>query len=462
MSGIRSAQAIVMPVVDIDDRKRTALSKRQKEWRVTSKNVIEDDIVVWDEENGRRERREAAYEKLGLRTVFPTESVALGPGLRGARRNLDSLGGDTVWVRDDDDLERLAEALGSEFSLSIDPNHSPADRTMAFAQSLDPAGEPKLADRPGPWGEYFEQSGVTDAHADSKHPKGKGVVCAVLDSGVDADHATFKSHRNQKAIDFGFVRSGDWKQPPYEVRGFDLHGHGTHISSIIAGDCGVAPGAKLIAAGTGETRAASSMVMFGIGLDWLLSRLEKAQATDRRLILNLSLGFPNPSDADAPDHSTYGSALRTFNSILDAVLELDTLVVASVGNTPGRCFCPANRPDVLSVGACDSEEMITTFSGHLTDANGIVIAPDVLGFGEDVPGARLRPHTGESLWVVRSGTSQAAAYVTGLAALYWSQKPTMSSYDVRQLVDSTAMTYRGAGASRTHKGLARFDGSLVL
>ncbi len=124
----------------------------------------------------------------------------------------------------------------------------------------------------------------------------------MLDTGVDASHSDFAQRKpaSDLAIEFGFVLSDDWLRPPIEGRGFDLFGHGTHICSIIGGTRGVAPKVKLVAAAAPQTRLTSNIVMFGIGLDWLMPRIDAQTQFNRRVILNLSLGFPDPGDPDAP------------------------------------------------------------------------------------------------------------------------------------------------------------------
>ena len=86
--------------------------------------------------------------------------------------------------------------------------------------------------------------------------------------------------------------------------------------------------------------------------------------------------------------------------------------------------------------------------------------PLVVGFGEDVASARPRNWNGDSTFETRSGTSQAAAYVSGIAALYWSQQPELKRSEVVKLVIESAEPIKHGDKrdqARIGAGLARWS-----
>jgi subtilisin family serine protease len=450
--------AIVYPNVEPDERNDTALTETQRQRKANRSGRSADEITLWETQDDRANVRGRAYEDLGIKRVLPNDpSTAIRPGDTGLARPLDALGGDAIILAGGSrELNALAEKLGEDFIVTgnaplLFPD-APGFTQNAAAIQPQPAGEPAS------FGDRYEASGVKAAHRKGQL-RGRGIVCAVLDTGVDADHVDF-AHRKDSTnttIDFGFVLSEDPTRAPAEGRGFDLFGHGTHVCSIIGGRRGIAPNVGMVTAATVQTRLISNVVMFGIGLDWLLSRIEGEAEFSRRIVLNLSLGFPDIHDSDAPSDDRYEPALATFNAILDAIIDTDVLVVAAIGNRPNRWVSPADRSDVLSVGSVAGDLKRSPFSGHVPAAERHAHSgPRVMGFGQQVTGAQRRLASGDQLWVNRSGTSQAAAYVSGLAALYWAQKPSMAARDVASLIEETAEPLDRSDI-RNGRGLARFD-----
>jgi subtilisin family serine protease len=142
------------------------------------------------------------------------------------------------------------------------------------------------------------------------------------------------------------------------------------------------------------------------------------------------------------------------------MIDENMLVVAAIGNDEaGRFRYPAALPEVLAVGAVDEDgEEIKQFSGSVPAGTADLAGPDLVGIGENVLGANACNVWGDSLYARWAGTSQATAYVSGIAGLYWSMNPRLSAADIRNLLIGTAKPVPPRQSSdRWGAGLARFD-----
>jgi subtilisin family serine protease len=285
-------------------------------------------------------------------------------------------------------------------------------------------------------------SGIQKAHAAGI--TGRGAFVGVLDSGVDADHAELIL----ATIRFLHVtgRAGAGRSILREVRGFDTHGHGTLVSTVIAGALlGVAPGADLCVASVAEgdmLEAPLGKMMHG--LSWITQQFAR-EGNRQAGILNVSLGFPgeapNPAAKDTYRQSLYALRLRLAECRAKGLLP-----IAPMGNAGfGHCDYPASFPEVLAVGAVDMATRSAAFSGSTLEP------PHCLGFGVNVPAGADRDYRGVSFYRDCSGTSFATAYVSGIAALYLSRDPDMSVDDLQAVLTRTYL-----GISNAAERLARF------
>jgi subtilisin family serine protease len=142
-------------------------------------------------------------------------------------------------------------------------------------------------------------------------------------------------------------------------------------------------------------------------------------------IVNMSLG------------GTGGS--RALMDAINYALSKDVVVVAAMGNEGANAQeYPAGYPGVIAVGATDSSDEIASFSNFGSWIS--VAAP-----GEDI----LSTLPMRSVYVtetegkdtgydVMDGTSMAAPYVAGLAALVRSQNPRMTAAQVKVRIEKSA------------------------
>lgn len=262
--------------------------------------------------------------------------------------------------------------------------------------------------RAAPWSVAMAGLDRLDGIAD-----GTGITVAVLDSGVDAAAARLTGR-----LDGGIDMLGT-------TRGLiDCVGHGTAVASIVAaggkpgsGFRGIAPGARLLPVRVSEAESVDGTVA-GAATDaaGLAAAIRRAVIRGAR-VLNLSLVV-----------ATDTTALR------DAVawaIARDVVIVAAVGNghVPRGADpvpYPAGYPGVIGVGAIgpDGRRLASSEVGSFVD----IVAP-----GGAVTAARLPAGLGSF-----DGTSFAAPYVAGTAALVWQAWPDLSAAQVTARILGTA------------------------
>lgn len=297
--------------------------------------------------------------------------------------------------------------------------------------------------------EWPAVSGVALAHR--LGIKGKGVRIGVLDTGVDADHLELR----HKVIDFRFVPFNSSADALRDCRGFDVDGHGTHVSDIAAGRInGVAPEAELMVAAVLESETLrTSLERVVLALNWMLAQFKEVDNLHKPMIVNMSLGFTQESI----DRVDFANAVRGFQLVLHTLANVyNVLPVVAAGNDGATHLrVPALFDDTLSVGAVDFDGNVAPFSGSGRSTITNEQEPDLVGYGVDILGAFERDRYGRSLYRRMSGTSMATPYVTGIAALYASQDPRLQGHALWQRLTVSALPL-DAPAERVGSGLARF------
>lgn len=241
--------------------------------------------------------------------------------------------------------------------------------------------------------------------------RGEGVVVAVIDSGVSADHPVLRG-RVLDGIDFGL---------PSASGHCDQAGHGTVIAGIIAGRdgtvdtfSGIAPDARILPVRVleraGQVTDPSLPGRIADAIEWAVDN-----GAD---VINLSLEtVPTERLAEAVRYA----------------VDNDVVLVAAAGNVEqgqerGPAF-PAAYEEVLAVAGVDEA------GAHVdTSVRGTYI-------GVAAPGVNIigpAPRGDGFLTVPEGGTSYAAAYVSGVAALVRSRHPGLSAEAVRRRIMLTA------------------------
>jgi len=255
---------------------------------------------------------------------------------------------------------------------------------------------------------------------------GEGVVVGHLDTGVDGRHPALKDAIKAFAE---FDLAGD------QVTGAQAHDsatHGTHTAGTIVGRVtnkgafGVAPGAKLASAMVIEGGQVTDRIL--AGMDWVLAQGAR--------ILSMSLGLRGYTDA--------------FQVVIDALRNQNVLPVIAAGNEgPGTSRSPGNYANVLSVGACDQNDLVADFSSsQLFDRPGDPLVPDLVAPGVDVlscvPGNKYER---------MDGTSMATPHVAGLAAVLLQAKPTATVDELEAAIFASCQLPAGMLQARGNRGI---------
>lgn len=264
---------------------------------------------------------------------------------------------------------------------------------------------------------------------------GSGVVVAVIDSGIDYNHPALGA-----GFGPGHKVSGGYDFINDDADPMDDFGHGTHVAGIIAarstGMSGLAPNATLLAYKVLDSTGQGPQSALIAALERAVDPNGDGDTSDRADVINISLGsFGEPDDPAA--------------RAADRASALGALVVGAVGNSgeSHSIASPALARSVIAVGATDGGLGVAEFSARGPAPQTGAIKPDLLA-----PGALIRSTTTGGGFGQKSGTSMAAAYVSGVAAQLIEQHPTWSSERLRSaflsgcvLIPDAPVEAQGAG-----------------
>lgn len=257
------------------------------------------------------------------------------------------------------------------------------------------------------------------------------IVIAVVDSGIDLEHEDLEAKvwRNTGEIAFngkdddgnGYVddvegwhfytngAGGDWLVS-------DDNGHGTHVSGIAAaatnngkGVAGVAWDSPIMTVKVLGSDATGPYSSIAAGIIYAVDNGAR--------IINLSLGGESFSQ-------TLCNAVTTATS-------KGRIVVAASGNDGPAILYPAMCPGALAVAATDASDEHASFSNA---GSRIDLAAPGVNIWSTWYASLL--HLGT--YASRGGTSQAAPFVSGAAALVWSRWPGLTAGGVKAQLLATA------------------------
>lgn len=287
---------------------------------------------------------------------------------------------------------------------------------------------------------------------------GKGVLVAILDTGVNYEHPDLADH----------LWDGGSEYPNHGYNSYDnskitmdTRGHGTHCAGTICGDgsgekqTGIAPNVTLMCIkalnDNGNTNASA-----------IISGMEFAVEHGADL-LSMSLGINNSSISD-----------RTMlRETCVNVLKAGVIASVAAGNegeaqnsnpipnnvrVPGSCPAPWIHPDqqdnaggtscVVSVGAVDKNDKVasissrgpvtwqeTSYADYPYEPEIGLIRPDVCAPGKDIISLNYNTEG----YTKMTGTSMAAPCVAGVISLMLEKNPELTPEEISMILETTAV-----------------------
>ena len=336
-----------------------------------------------------------------------------------------------------DRVLRRADVSGAEWSLARRTAERPRPRPPG------PLGPPPaLADPLFATGAQWGLRSGTPSWAADLATRAPRPRIAILDSGVDPTHEEWGGPSTPLVAPRSTVR-GD-----ADATDHGTSGHGTHVAGIAA-----APANGVGVVGVAPAQAAAAQVIpvqiadpQGRSTDETMIRGIRHAVNNGAGVVNISAGGPGYSQA--------------FQDTILWATRRGALVVASVGNE-GNDSNPLNYPAayrrVLGVGAlcdaipspeCPAPYGVARFSNRNRSVD--VIAPGV-NIVSSVPRRVAERATGRgSGYALKDGTSMAAPYVAGVAALVMaSNDGLLSPYQVMRQIENTAVDLPPGGRDRS-------------
>lgn len=213
-----------------------------------------------------------------------------------------------------------------------------------------------------------------------EHSQGEGVKIAVLDTGADLDHPDLVENL---LPGINFVKPG---QPPS-----DDCCHGSHVTGILVaannqiGVVGVCPKAKVIPVKVLDNRGNGNLLNVASGIRWA--------ADNGADLIQMSLGAPQK--------------VQQVRRAIQYAAEKGVVTFCAAGNAGNtkEIFYPANYPETISIGAIDQNLSRAKFSNTGQELDFMA------------PGVNILSTVPDNWYAMLSGTSMAAPFACGVAAL---------------------------------------------
>ncbi|MEM7341499.1 MAG: S8 family serine peptidase [Actinomycetota bacterium] len=363
---------------------------------------------------------------------------------------------------------------------------APAEPPSATANAPSSflSGTSDAASRPGSLYRVVDQIGARQLWAQGI--TGAGVDVAVIDTGIAPVPALAGPDKVAAVVDLSFEAGIP------EARYLDTNGHGTHMAGIIAGSDpggdpstahqrpdefqGVAPGARIVSVKVGDNTGAVDVSQVIAAIDWVIEHRTEGGLNIR--VINLSYG----TDSLQPYEES------PLSYAVQRAWDAGIVVVVAAGNdgwSEGRLAAPANDPYVIAVGAAEwstsqwfegfgipewasagafltsvgSEwwQVVGPWSDAYTSRHPDVVAPGASIESLRVPGSRVaaeQPQARVNEWTMKgSGTSQAAAVVSGAVALLLDGRPDLTPDEVKAILGQSADRLSWAATAQQGDGM---------
>src|SRR3954468_6629540 len=310
------------------------------------------------------------------------------------------------------DLERSPDVAYAEPDRPRTATAAPDDADFAWQWSLQNTGSifNRRSTRPSYTGIAGDDIDVLAAWDQGLTES--DVTVGVVDSGVDLAHPDLKANLLSSGHDYV-----DGDNTPS-----DQNGHGTHVAGIIGavgnngiGVAGVAWKASILPVRVLNASGSGSVSTVVNGYNYAASRAR---------IVNVSLG------GDAPSQTEYDALRNASNTLFVVAAGNDGVNVDTTDSYP----CAYDLPNVLCVAATGADDQLASFSDY--GAKSVDLAAPGVDILSTYPTALSADPSFPYKWL--SGTSMATPEVAGAAALVLDQDPSLTPWQLREKLTSSA------------------------
>ncbi|XP_042525639.1 proprotein convertase subtilisin/kexin type 9-like [Dipodomys spectabilis] len=241
-----------------------------------------------------------------------------------------------------------------------------------------------------------------------REDKDNPVEVYLLGTSIQPNHMEIKD----RIINSNFERvpEEEW-QSTMEQEG-NCEGHGTHLAALVNGqNVGVAKDIKIHSLRVLNCQGKGTVSGILMGLEFIWKQLVSNPSKRMVVLLPLVSGYS-----------------KSINNACKLLARAGAVLVAAAGNFQSNAcsYSPASSPEVITVGAVDSQ-IQPLIQGPLGTNYGSCV--DIFAPGKNIVSASKDCNV---CYVTQSGTSQAAAHVAGIAALLLTAQPNLTVAELRQ------------------------------
>ncbi|XP_039591115.1 proprotein convertase subtilisin/kexin type 9 [Polypterus senegalus] len=232
---------------------------------------------------------------------------------------------------------------------------------------------------------------------------GEQVEVYLLDTSVQSDHREIDGRI--LVTDFDNVPEEDSTRQHRQASKCDSHG--THMAGIVSGrDSGVAKGSSVRSLRVLNCQGKGTMSSVLAALEFIRSTLIVQPYSPMVTLLPFTGGYS-----------------RTLNAVCSLMVRTGVVLIAAAGNyREDAClYSPASEPEVITVGATNYQDQLMNV-GTLGSNFGRCV--DIFAPGDNIVSASSDCTT---CFTAKSGTSQAAAHVAGIAAVILNASPNLTA-----------------------------------